>query len=144
MFYLAEITLNKEVNAESGHWHSRHQSHFHFFFPPLLFSLCSTSSSLAFEISFLSNTNFKRRLCSSGSQINFTPHCNMKTSSYTHTNTQVTCVLIPQRRHGSLLIKHRLEVIKRSCGMIAIISLVKYQGTLSSKISSLFQAYCQY
>lgn len=63
----------------------------HFFIPFLLSCLLpsSTSSSLAFEISFLSNTNFKRRLSSSGSQINFIPHCNMKTNAYTYTQVPV-------------------------------------------------------
>lgn len=77
---------SKQRSQSWSHWRKRHRSHFHFF-PPLLFSPSSTSSSLAFEISFLSNTNFKRRLSSSGSQISFTPHCNMKTNANTYTPT---------------------------------------------------------
>lgn len=65
----------------------------------------SSSSSLALEISFLSNTNFKRRLSSSGSQINFTPYCNMKTSSAriytpTHACMDSNTHLTAQERHG--------------------------------------------
>lgn len=76
------------------------------FFPP-----SSTSSSLASEISFLSNTNFKRRLSSSGSQINFTPHCNMKTSAYAYTLThahrhQHTSDTTEKTWQCSALIKH--------------------------------------
>lgn len=76
-----KLSLNKEVNAESSHWRKRHSSYFHFF-PPLPFSPSSTSSSLAFEISFLSNTNFKRRLHTSAHMHNINTH------------------LIPQGRHG--------------------------------------------
>lgn len=112
-------------------------------FISLPFSPSSTSSSLASEISFLSNTNFKRRLSSSGSQINFTPplqHGDKRTRTATH-----KCLHhITRGEHGHALIKHTAEVIKKSSGMMAIISLVKYQGRLDSKIRSLLLAGYQY
>lgn len=127
-----------------------------FLYSSYFFSSSSTSSSLASEISFLSNSNFKRRLSTSSAQINFTPYCNKKTTAYANTRVP-TCAHTHTHMHThqqtsqhkenmaqSSLIKHTPNVIKKSCGMIAIISLAKYQGTLASKISFLFQACYQY
>lgn len=98
---------SKQRSQSWSHWRKRRRSHFHFF-PLFLFSPSSTSFSLAFEISFLSNTNFKRRLSSSGSQINFTPHCNMKTNADTYTPTH-ECLHAPTSTHISY---HRKDMLQ--------------------------------
>lgn len=118
-----------------------------FFLPP------PASSSLAFEIRFQSNTNFKRRLSISGSQINFTPTATWRqVHTHTHQHAVQACMHRDQQTshttdkawHCSALIKHTKEVTKRSRGMIAIISLVKYQDTLISKICVFFPCSYQY
>lgn len=122
-----KLSLNKEVNAESSHWCKRHRSSSHFS-PPLPSSPSCTSTLLlsGFWDKLSVQYQFQKKIKQFWLSNQFYPPVQHEDKCIRiHTNTQVpadTDINPGKMWHRGALIKHTSKVIKRSCGMVAIIS----------------------